>query len=532
MNILVVDDEIYCVQGIIEALDWAAIGIEKVLPAYSMKHAQTVFENEKIDILLADIEMPKGSGLDLLDWACGQGYHPVTLFLTSYAKFEYAQKAIQMQCFGYIVKPAGAKKLEEELRRAVGAIKRMEEQKKNQNLAEYWDSQLINRTEAFWYELFHATIQPDEKNIRRALQKRQLPLEIMSQNYFYILVQVKLKEESANWEKDLLNHSIRNVLSETLYHEAAAPVPNMEENHYMLMCRANQYTGEDDILAACNEAAKTCEKSLPGKFALFVSGPAAITEAVMKYKVLRELENNFFTAGSIALSEKYLKETGGREKFQIPIEAWSELLLTHHTHKLVHDVERYLTSSRSFYPRTILNELYYGILQVIYISLDKRDALSQELFINEKTQRYISIATDSIEGFLGWMEFILKKAETELAAQEISGSMVDSVRQYVRAHLTDQDLSRSRIASEIHLNPDYLSFTFHDKSGQSLTAFIASERIRAAKKLLITTDLPIGDISTRTGFTDISYFSKQFKQLIGMTPQQYRKSVLRNSGKI
>ena len=44
-------------------------GITRVFSAYSMKQAIRVMEEEDIDIIICDIEMPNGSGLDFLKWA-------------------------------------------------------------------------------------------------------------------------------------------------------------------------------------------------------------------------------------------------------------------------------------------------------------------------------------------------------------------------------------------------------------------------------------------------------------------------------
>ena len=46
-----------------------------------------------------------------------------------------------------------------------------------------------------------------------------------------------------------------------------------------------------------------------------------------------------------------------------------------------------------------------------------------------------------------------------------------------------------------------------------------------AIKLLNTTDLSIQEIASRVGIEDASYFSKQFKKQIGMSPAKYQKLV-------
>lgn len=53
--------------------------------------------------------------------------------------------------------------------------------------------------------------------------------------------------------------------------------------------------------------------------------------------------------------------------------------------------------------------------------------------------------------------------------------------------------------------------------------YLATVRINAAKTLLETTDKPIVDIATETGFFDQSHFIKTFKKLTGLTPAKYRK---------
>ena len=123
MNLLIVDDEYFIVQSILRDLDFEALGITSVSTAFSVKQAQEVFAEKRIDILLTDVEMPRHSGLYLIEWANKQGYKPLSLILTGHPQFDYAQRAVKLHCFGYILKPASPDILTEELKSAVEAVR-------------------------------------------------------------------------------------------------------------------------------------------------------------------------------------------------------------------------------------------------------------------------------------------------------------------------------------------------------------------------------------------------------------------------
>ena len=125
MNILVVDDEYYIVKNIIETTDWSALGIEQAFPAYSASQAKRIFEgSQDIDILLTDIEMPRETGLQLVEWLHENNFHPIVLVLTGHQRFDYAQEALNLHIFSYLLKPIDPDQLMEKLAAAVQEVKK------------------------------------------------------------------------------------------------------------------------------------------------------------------------------------------------------------------------------------------------------------------------------------------------------------------------------------------------------------------------------------------------------------------------
>ena len=123
MNILVVDDQLSVVKGILSVVNFKKLGIDVVKSANSSKEAKTIIEKFPIDIVLTDIEMPDETGLDLIKWINEQHPDILRIMLTSHADFSYAQESIKLGCFDYIIQPAPYDEIENSLRKAIKKIK-------------------------------------------------------------------------------------------------------------------------------------------------------------------------------------------------------------------------------------------------------------------------------------------------------------------------------------------------------------------------------------------------------------------------
>lgn len=118
MNVLLVDDDYFVVTALESKIDWQALSIELIYTAYNVSQAKEILQQHAVDILICDIEMPQGSGLELLAWIREERYRVQTIFLTNYADFNYAQKAIELQSFDYFLKPIEFDKLALIIRKA------------------------------------------------------------------------------------------------------------------------------------------------------------------------------------------------------------------------------------------------------------------------------------------------------------------------------------------------------------------------------------------------------------------------------
>ena len=84
-------------------------------------------------------------------------------------------------------------------------------------------------------------------------------------------------------------------------------------------------------------------------------------------------------------------------------------------------------------------------------------------------------------------------------------------------------LTLQQVADYAGYSPSYYSKLFHEELGCTFGAFLNRLRVEKSKSLLLSTTLSGAEIAGLVGFEDQSYFSKVFKKLCGVTPDQYRK---------
>ncbi|MCS4486567.1 helix-turn-helix domain-containing protein [Staphylococcus americanisciuri] len=99
---------------------------------------------------------------------------------------------------------------------------------------------------------------------------------------------------------------------------------------------------------------------------------------------------------------------------------------------------------------------------------------------------------------------------------------ISKVVQYIEMNL-DRPITLKELAENVELAPAYLSRLFNKETGQSVSQYMMSLRLKKGKNLLETTSMSIEDIASYVGFQQQSYFAKCFRDYFGQTPLQYRK---------
>jgi len=107
---------------------------------------------------------------------------------------------------------------------------------------------------------------------------------------------------------------------------------------------------------------------------------------------------------------------------------------------------------------------------------------------------------------------LLEQEQTEL---------VLALQQRFERHY-DLPYTLQELAKEYNVSPSSLSHRFKEVTGVPVMEYLLSCRLAAAKNHLIDTDLSVGQIVERCGFSDNSNFSRTFRQNVGLSPSAFR----------
>lgn len=247
------------------------------------------------------------------------------------------------------------------------------------------------------------------------------------------------------------------------------------------------------------------------------------------YKIWHTPENNIFLFvrsgdGSIVLREKsYPLAAGvlcfiGKNKYHYTFPknskqyVRSKLLLDSSS---LSKITQVLNASLNF--ADIFNE---DSITISILSGEEFDSVSDifyKLYSVSRDSKYIDAETYSAAFRL---MIILAKNVTTETQQNLDA--LQRVIGYINRHISEE-LSIDQISEACYISKYYLCRIFKKRVGLTIMEYILQTRISMAKELLEKQKTSITQISIACGFSSPSYFSRSFKEAMGISPLKYKK---------
>lgn len=494
ISILMVDDDRILVEKLEETVDWKRIGISMVFTANNIRQAQKILEEFPIQILLCDIDMPQGSGLELLEWLRNQEIQTECIFLSSYANFAYAQKALQLASREYLLKPISNYELEQALEKVVLEIT------KNSRGGE----KSFRQKEQMWQQILLG----DSRSCYEGEGKDLFQLE---------LVKVFIKAEDSQKNK---KQTMCKFLLSGRGAEALVPV---YDNLWALVWK-NREKGKEERIREARELADLIHCRVECNVCVYISEESCKEEDISQiWKQLKTMEETALPERNGVVLEM---SCSSWEEEIVPWESWQKMMQDSQNLGIVFEkIQAFLKAVQETKAWTgkKLRQFMREFHQFLYVYLAQQRLEFRQVFENSEFERQEEEAYVFLEGCIEFISYVFETLQRNQFYNQNRENATECVKEFISKNL-DKDLSRGNLAKEVYLSEDYLSRTFKMETGKSLTVYIAEKRMEKAREYLENSNLTISQIALEVGYHNFSYFSKTFRDITGFTPNEYRNN--------
>ncbi|SDD02704.1 two-component system, response regulator YesN [Paenibacillus sp. UNCCL117] len=534
---LLVDDERYALDGLQSGIDWSGLQVGEVHLASNIRQAKETMRSHPVDFLICDIEMPEGSGLELLIWVREHYPEKECVFLTCHGDFGYAKQAIQLGSHDYLLKPVRYSELETVIRKVLEKVeKRRQDESFKQSYDHYvtlWQQHQPLIVERFWLDLLNRELSSDPAEIVKALAQRNISYT-EKMRFAPILISVqRWRRKLAVRDEKIMEYALRNAAAHSLIpgQDMGQVIPWRPGSLLAIWPCGDGGEEEAERLAwkaRCQAFIDFCSQSMYCELSCYIGRASYLHEiSALAARLSAFHANNVMEVNQAYFMEDELSRIEPEQDFKqegiaFPAE-WTELLTQGERERLLAEVRSFLVrikTSDVCSPRT-LHSFYHDFIQMIYYVLHAKGLKAHEIFSDLLSPEQAIMVTRSFSLLNEWAGHVIEVAIANLHEREESETIVDKVQLFIAANL-DQPLTRKDIANHVYLNPDYLAKLFKKQTGTALSDYVVGERMKQAKSMLEHTGASIGAVALSVGYSSFSYFSKTFKSRFGMTPQEFR----------
>jgi two-component system response regulator YesN len=215
-KLMIADDEPRIRNGLYKALPWAEMGIEVAAEAENGKEALEVAATVCPDLMFVDINMPFINGIELIEKLQGQNPGCLVIVITGHDEFAFAQQAVRLKVFDYLLKPVQKTELKATVSKALEALmKDRVVQKHTQWINHKLEFNALTMREEFLRNWVTG------KLTKENFEQERLFFQLhFHGNVSLLLVKplgkITLNVSNKIWDPPLLEFAIKNILSEML----------------------------------------------------------------------------------------------------------------------------------------------------------------------------------------------------------------------------------------------------------------------------------------------------------------------------
>lgn len=455
-------------------------------------------EDHSVDLVITDIRMSCGSGIDLARYI--QAHYPdiKIAFISAHRDFEYAQQAVNLNVKHYLSKPIDIGELSAMLDKLVAMIHEEREKAINEeSKIKRYDSLLLWAKTDLYADILSGLL-TDEQEIRSYAENIDLSEQEMNACHSVVVMRCeKITAFPRGWRE--YYHFMANLMREFKCIEDYVFVIK-RENEITMVVRfrpdLNPAAAKARLDHDCREVQKNCEETFS----------------------IRLFFNIMYLCDSLFTLQEYKNAVNDLQLFRMKFQELSSAIFSGNSHKV--------------------NEIFESIDRYVHtLDLKRAKQLFVEMFTNLKKSFELSgvhggsafddaslLASADLEELSEAASALLAQIQDFQRASALGLEVltIQKAKEFVQNHYM-HDIMLEDVANHVNLSSFYFSKFFKSKTGGSLTDYIISVRMKAATELFKIGRYKIYEISEMCGYQSRKYFSHAFKQYTGYTPSEYQR---------
>lgn len=490
MKALIVEDELLARVGMRSLINWEEMGISLLEDAQDGKEALKRIEMDRPDIILLDLNIPEISGLELLKVIKKRDLPIKTVVVSCYDDFDTVKEAMKLGAVDYIRKfglsreelTATLANLVELPKQAEKSVvqTRYEIREKVQNIpAEFQSGCCLSI-----YMLSKYAEELEDMKIIETLACQYY--QNLGRNFMCLGYEGKLlflmKEETDEEEAEGLLKQISPFVDNRCY-MGITSYRNQDHQSRFFICIANSienygfYGGNSQVIRM--DQPLEIQKECPFDMGNYMTRLEKGIQKISKEEMLGVLEDLFEA-----------------------ISQYQNLSVT------------------------LVKRMMIEMLSRFSDKAGQLGGAIEEIEVNDSYKHYQKIVhtTSFDEMKTWWRAFVGQFVAQFFTRQKRSESdLIENTLEYIEKNL-DKTIQLSDVARQIGVSEPYLSSFFKKTMNENFIPYVNRQKIRRAKQLFAEGKM-VYQVSDILGYENSTYFSKVFKKMEGITPEQYRKNL-------
>lgn len=526
LKVLLVDDEPFIIQGLKVLIDWEQEGFMIAGTASNGKEAYDFLQKEEVDLIIADIQMPVMTGLELQETIRKENLsNAYFVILSGYADFEYARRALQNECTDYILKPVDREMLLKLLNR-VSAMRDEDDRMKQRNRRmerAYLARQLISLIKGKYddsnlkYVISQIRCREGVRYVEIQMAESGMDEEVTDQDMrefqkaLYECCVAFLKEHASNCVFDV-------SADEKIYDVGVILFDYMSDE---MKKGVKEYLNE--LLDYLNGNLPRAVTMLVGKRVQDISNIArSYGNACMlrSFQGFRSKKDIYFYEEEVQVSND------GMVLCKKSLDHLLKVVEQNNHMEIRYAVDQFYEEMgrRGVHGEAMTLNINYLLFQLIHLASEQDDEVNQEEILRLISES--SFEAGTIRGSKAHlMRFACEYGDyLSQLRKNVSRGVLGNVEKEIRENYAD-NLTLKGLSEKYYVNSAYLGQLFRKKYGQSFKDYLNNYRMDRAADILLHSDKKIILVAEEVGYHDLDYFVNRFIQVKGCTPAKFRKQM-------